>query len=126
MTRHGKKNSDRRSAAQAHPRLIDGPPLRGHAVQYSDSHHLLLIDGVIIPCTPTEYRLLMQLLHHAEHHVPFARLLSAIHTGPLDRSGRRVLSQYMSRMRAKVWPFGFDIFCITGYGYTLLPKTTES
>ena len=105
-------------------RLIDGPPLRGHVVQHSDAHHLLIIDGVVVPCTPTEYSLLLPLLEHVEEHVPFALLLN--NASCMNRQTRRSLTQYMSRIRAKLWSFGFDIFCITGYGYTLLALPAES
>lgn len=101
--------------------LVDGPPLRGHVVQHSDPHHLLIIDGVVVACTPTEYAMLMQLIEHVDEHVSFTRLVNGTFVGFVDRQMRRSLTQSMSRVRAKLWVFGFDIFCITGYGYTLLP-----
>lgn len=95
-------------------------------MQHNDTHHLLIIDGVVVPCTPTEYALLLQLLEHVEEHVPFTHLLNGACAGFVNRQTRRTLTQYMSRVRAKLWAFGFDIFCITGYGYTLLMLPPES
>ena len=104
---------------------VEGPNLRGHVIQYSDTHHLLIIDGAIVSCTPIEYLLLMHILHQAEGYVPFACLVhSALHSS-LNRSTRRTLTQHMSRVRSKLWPFGLDIFCITGYGYMLLSQPCE-
>src|SRR5712691_10237384 len=52
-------------------RLKEGPQLAGHVVQHSDTYRLLVIDFVIIHCTPTEYALLMRLLQQNERHLPF-------------------------------------------------------
>ncbi|GAC1613988.1 MAG: hypothetical protein NVS4B7_05790 [Ktedonobacteraceae bacterium] len=94
-------------------------------MQHSEALHLLIIDGVIVSCTPTEYQLLMRLLQHVEGHVPFAQLLSCAYASALDRSSRRILTQHMSHVRAKLWPFDLDVLCINGYGYTLLIRPAE-
>src|SRR5947208_13159317 len=44
-------------------RLMNGPTIQGHGVQHSDAHCLLIIDAILVPCTPTEYALLMSLLN---------------------------------------------------------------
>jgi DNA-binding response OmpR family regulator len=99
--------------------------LQGHQVQYSAARHLVIIDGVIVPCTPTEYGLLVPLLHHTGEVVPFPRLLGMSEQQPLTRSLRRGLTQHMSRLRARLWPFGLDILCLTGHGYLLLARSNE-
>ena len=38
---------------------VERPQLQGRMVQYSDAQHLLLIDGAVVPCTSTEFDLLM-------------------------------------------------------------------
>ncbi len=98
------KNSTESKSAVDHIRLIEGPNIQGHVVQHSDTHHLLIIDGVVVSCTPTEYP-----------------LVACAFQSSLNPGTRRCLTQHMSRVRSKLWPFGLDILCITGYGYTLLP-----
>jgi DNA-binding response OmpR family regulator len=104
----------------------EGPLIEGHVVQHNERHHLLIIDETVVPCTPTEYRLLMQLLAHAERAVPFRSLLGGYpsQTSLIWRN-RHILAQHISRVRAKIWPFGFDIMCVIGCGYMLLPKPLE-
>ncbi len=106
-------------------RQVHRSQLQGHQVQHSDVRHLVIIDGVIVPCTPTEYDLLVPLLYHAGEAVPFPRLLGLSEQQPLTRSIRRGLTQHMSRLRARLWPFGLDILCLTGYGYLLLARSNE-
>jgi len=101
-------------------RLVEGPPIQGHIVQHSDPHRLLVIDGVVVSCTPTEYSLLMCLLQQSGGYVAFAPLVECAFQSPLNRSTRRSLTQHISRVRTKLWPFGFDVCCLTGYGYLLL------
>ena len=105
--------------------LLEGPNVQGHVIQYSDHHHLLIIDGVIVACTPIEYLLLMLILQRAERYVPSSCLVQRALQSSLNRNTRRTLTQHMSRVRAKLWPFGLDLFCITGYGYMLLSTRCE-
>ena len=125
-------------------RLEAGPVVPGHRVQHNAPHHLLVIDHAIVPCTPTEYALLLYLLHHIGESIPFATLLALLHTHPQsdaeeqkesseqhrqeehqrsDRQARRLLTQHMSRLRAKLWPLGLDILCLVGHGYVLHATT---
>ncbi len=99
--------------------------VHGHQVQHSDVRHLLILDGVIVSCTPTEYTLLMPLLSHAGEVVAFSRLLGLPEHQPLTPSTRRGLTRHLSRLRARLWPFGLDILCLTGYGYLLLARSHE-
>jgi DNA-binding response OmpR family regulator len=103
----------------------EGPLIEGHVVQHNERHHLLIIDETVVPCTPTEYRLLMQLLAHAERAVPFTSLVGYPSHASLNWRSRRTLAQHISRVRAKIWPFGLDIMCVIGCGYLLLPKPPE-
>ncbi len=115
------KNSTESKSAVDHIRLIEGPSILGHVVQHSDTQHLLIIDGVVVSCTPTEYPLLIHMLNQSEGYVAFAPLVACAFNSSLNPGTRRCLTQHMSRVRSKLWPFGLDILCITGYGYTLLP-----
>jgi DNA-binding response OmpR family regulator len=105
---------------------IQRAQLQGHQVQHSDARHVVIIDGVIVSCTPTEYILLMPLLSHAGEVVPFAHLLGLPDHQPLTRSTRRSLTQHLSRLRARLWPFSLDILCLNGYGYLLFARSNEN
>lgn len=106
--------------------LAEGPPIPGHRVQHSDAHHLLIIDETVVPCTPAEYRLLMPLLDAMGTVVPLATLAGITGLQPTNRHTRRMLTQHISRLRAKLWPFALDIYCLTGYGYLLLATAQPS
>jgi DNA-binding response OmpR family regulator len=104
---------------------VDRQQLHGHLVQHSDAQHLLLIDGAVVPCTPTEYDVLIPLLKHAGEPVPFSHLLGGQGRQTLTQGIRRGLTQQMSRLRARLWPFGLDILCLNSYGYLLLSRSNE-
>ena len=107
-------------------RPVERPQLQGHQVQHNNAQHLLIIDGVVVPCTPNEYDLLLLLLSHAGDAVPFTRLVGGVPgQRPLSRRSRRSLTQHISHLRARLWPFGLDILCLTGYGYLLLSRPNE-
>jgi len=100
-------------------RLVEGPVIAGHRIQHSDAEHVLIIDDTVVSCTPTEYDLLIPLLLHAEEALSFTQILGTAERQPLPHHLRRRLTQHMSRLRAKLWPFELDILCLTGYGYLL-------
>ena len=106
---------------------VDRPQLQGHQVQHSDAQHLLIIDGALVPCTLGEYDVLMPLLKHAGEPVSFSRLLGKQGQGQqtLTQGMRRGLTQQMSRLRARLWPYGLDILCLNSYGYLLLSRSNE-
>ncbi len=104
---------------------VERSQLQGHQVRYSDTQHLLLIDGAVVSCTPGEYDLLMPLLKHAGEPVSFPRLLGTHGHTKLTRSLRHGLTQQMSRLRGRLWPFGLDILCLNSYGYLLLCRSNE-
>ena len=101
---------------------VERPQLQGHQVHYSNVQHLVIIDGAIVPCTPTEYNLLLLLLFHAGEAVPYTRLLGISGQQFLTHSTRHSLIQHMSNLRARLCPLGLDLACLTGYGYLLLSK----
>ena len=104
---------------------IERSHLQGRVVLYSDAQHLLMIDGAIIPCTQAEYDLLLPLLKRAGEPVPFARLLGTQRRQTLTQGMRRGLTQQMSRLRGRLWPFSLDILCLNSYGYLLLVRSDE-
>jgi DNA-binding response OmpR family regulator len=104
---------------------VERDQLKGHQVQFSDAQHLLLIDGAVVSCTPGEYDLLMPLLKHAGEPISFPRLLGSQGRKTLTQGMRRSLTQQMSRLRARLWPYELDILCINTYGYLLLSRSQE-
>jgi hypothetical protein len=104
---------------------LERPQLQGHVVFYGDAQHLFMIDGAIVPCTQAEYDLLLPLLQSAGEPVSFARLLGAQGRQTLTQGMRRGLTQQMSRLRGRLWPFSLDILCLNSYGYLLLIRSDE-
>ena len=100
-------------------RLAEGPHLDGHMVQHSDTYRLLVIDGAIMHCTPTEHALMMRLLRQNERHLPFDLLEQCLSMRSPNGNPRSALIRHMRRIRPKLWPYGLDILSITGYGYML-------
>lgn len=106
-------------------RQLEHPRLQDHQVWYNDQQHLLIVDGVVIACTPSEYDVLLLLLQAAGEPVPFARLVYQDAHRPLALGPRHRLSQRVSRLRMRLWPLGLDILCLTGFGYMLLTRPSE-
>ena len=104
---------------------VNRAQLQGHLVQHSDAQHLLIIDGSVVPCTPGDYDVLMSLLRHAGEPLPFSHLRRKQERQALPQGSRRSLTQQMSRLRARLWPFGLDILCLNSYGYLLLSRANE-
>ena len=104
---------------------LEHPHLYGHRIQYSDPLHLLVIDETVIPCTPTEYHVLQTLLQRAGEGVSINHLLGRSAQDVVEWHSRRNLTQHISRLRARLWPFDLDILCLIGYGYLLLSRSQE-
>jgi hypothetical protein len=43
----------------------------------------------------------------------------------LTQGMRRGLTQQMSRLRARLWPYDLDFLCLNSYGYLLLSRSNE-
>lgn len=112
-------------AVSALLRRLEHSYLPGYRIQYSDALHLLIIDETAIPCTPTEYSLLQTLLRRAGEGVSVHQLLGRPAGQGVGRHSRRCLTRHISSLRARLWPFGLDILCVTGYGYLLLARSHE-
>jgi DNA-binding response OmpR family regulator len=113
------------TTASSQLRQLEHPRLREHQVWYNDQQHLLIVDGVVIACTPSEYDVLLMLLRTTGEPVSFARLVYRDTQHPLVLGPRHRLTQRISRLRARLWPLGLDILCLTGFGYMLLARSTE-
>lgn len=113
------------TTASAQLRQLEHPQLQEHQVWYNDQQHLLIVDSVVIDCTPSEYDVLLLLLRAAGEPVPFARLVYRDAQRSLALGPRHRLSQRVSRLRARLWPLGLDVLCLTGFGYMLLTRPGE-
>lgn len=111
-------------------RLLPGPALAGRRIQMDEQHHLLIIDEVVVRCTPTEYRILAVLLHQAERCVPYEQLLACLHQEERDpafhRQARDKIIHVISDLRGKLWSFDLRIVAVLGVGYLLLSSSQES
>ncbi len=99
----------------------------GHTIEHSADRHTITIDGRFVNFSPTEYRLMILLLQHAEQSKPFVLFadLRQCFRHPPDNL-RRLLSRRMNYMREKLWPFELDIVSVRDQGYTLIHKLVES
>ncbi len=113
------------TTASSQLRQLEHPQLQEHQVWYNDQQHLLIVDSIVIDCTPSEYDVLLLLLRAAGEPVPFARLVYRDTHRPLALGPRHRLSQRVSRLRGRLWPVGLDILCLTGFGYMLLTRSSE-
>jgi DNA-binding response OmpR family regulator len=113
------------TTASTRLRQLEHPQLQEHQVWYNDQQHLLIIDSVVIDCTPSEYDVLLLLLRAAGEPVSFARLTYRDTHRTLALGPRHRLSQRVSRLRGRLWPLGLDILCLTGFGYMLLTRSGE-
>ena len=113
------------TTASARLQQLEHPQLQEHQVWYNDLQHLLIVDSVVIDCTPSEYDVLLRLLRAAGEPVSFARLAYRDAHRTLALGPRHRLSQRVSRLRGRLWPLGLDILCLTGFGYMLLTRSSE-
>jgi DNA-binding response OmpR family regulator len=114
------------SSSVEHLQLSELTTINGHVVQYFEKQRLLLIDGQILHCTPTEYPLLLCLLEQSGTAVPFAHLVQRGLHSPLDRYSRHSLTQHIVRLRRKLHPFGMQLQSVTAVGYQLFVEPADS
>lgn len=107
--------------------LFDGPRIIGHRLQHNDTLHLCVVDGIIVPLTPTEYRLILPLLRqleklqsypHSEHVEVFVSFEQLQHTASLG--SRILLAKHICNASAKLWLAGMAVARVDGYGYTIV------
>ncbi len=105
--------------------FVPGPALAGHQVQWDERHCILYIDRTLVPCTPTEFRLLKLLLEQNGRCVSTPHLIAqfgdaALEDAAFAREARQKLTRQISRIRAKLWPCGLTVVSLMGYGYMLV------
>lgn len=110
---------------QGHP-FSEGPKIRGHRVQYIETLFILVIDGVALEFTPTEYRLVMRLLRQVEHlqkntqesveiFVSYEELQQSA-----SLNNRTLIARHIYNASAKLWVVGMSITRVDRYGYAII------
>jgi hypothetical protein len=106
--------------------VSEGPDIRGHSISHIDALSILQIDGAAIAFTPTEYTLVMLLLHQLEKLQKTTNELIEIYVPfeDLQRSAalptRSLLSKHIYNASAKLWTAGLSIARVDGYGYVIV------
>ena len=101
----------------------DGPtePIEtfpGYQIRIRETNHLVMINERPLLWSAGQYRVFVLLLRSPDRVVSFARLVGEGYQ-PDDWLARRSLRRMISRVRARLWPFGLDIRCLLGQGYLL-------
>lgn len=126
---HSLKKAKRAKRAKDHDQgeaFQPGPSLPGHTLQYA--RHDWIIDQNLILCSRREFHCLKLLFEHRDQAVTFEQLFAQLrsvgllpeHAVPKLLKVR--LAQIVSRLRAKLWPYGMDIASLTNIGYMLLSQ----
>lgn len=105
-------------------RMVPIETLPGHRIRISETNRLVTIDDVPLVCSVGEYRVLVLFLRSPDRVVPFTQLLGEGYD-PEDQFARKSLRRVISRVRARLWPFGLDIRCLLGQGYLLFSLTND-
>lgn len=106
--------------------LIPGPPVAGHTIQRNEAQHVYVLDDRLIRCSPSEYRILTELLEQVDRYVPYARLIEEPLANAMQRRKARTrMMHVMSKLRSKVWASGLDIVAVVNYGYILVSQVQE-
>ncbi|HZO74012.1 MAG TPA: hypothetical protein VFB60_17555 [Ktedonobacteraceae bacterium] len=105
--------------------LLPGPPIAGHQIQHNEQNHTVVINGLMVRCTPDEYALLLTLLEHYGQPVLFDELIARFQDASLTdsallKAARRKLTCTLSDLRHKLWPTDFTIVRVVDVGYLLL------
>jgi DNA-binding response OmpR family regulator len=89
-------------------------------ITWDTQRHSIMIGGTTIKLTATEYRLLFPLRHQTP--VTYANLVWMAYQCPFDEKVRMMIDKHVDRIRSKLRESGIYIYCVTRYGYMLLPK----
>lgn len=120
-----RRKTSRREAKRKRLNLLPGPAIVGYQIQRNEENHAVIINGLMVRCTPDEYHLLLKLMERYEQPVLFDELIAqfydASHTDlALLKAARRKLTSTLSDLRAKLWPTDFTIVRVVDVGYVLM------
>jgi excisionase family DNA binding protein len=101
----------------------------GAHIHYNARRHLLVIDTSIVALTPTEYRLVMEVLtRYAQWQTTRQAGCFVVDKATLQQAvGRRScrhIKWHLANANAKLAPFGMRVQAIVGSGYTLVVERT--
>jgi DNA-binding response OmpR family regulator len=96
------------------------PTLSVEDVQWINGQHSIIVRGVVVALTLTEYRLLYPLRHGTP--VTYADLAMAAYHYTVDEKVRTMMDKHIDRIRGKLRGKGIYIYCVLNYGYLLLPE----
>src|SRR5579875_1957546 len=97
----------RREAQRKRLHLLPGPAIAGYQIQRNEENHAIVINGLMMRCTPDEYRLLLTLMERYEQPVLFEELIAQFQDDSfadlaLLKAARRKLTCTLSDLRAKL------------------------
>jgi DNA-binding response OmpR family regulator len=103
----------------AQSRQQEQPANRSH-IRWNAEQHTIVIRGMLVTLTPTEYRLLSPLQHGKP--VTYADLARQAYNCTLDIKMRKMMDKHIDRIRGKLQGTGTYVYCILSYGYVLLDE----
>lgn len=110
------------------PLLIEGLGVR---IRYNAARHLLVIDATIVTLTPTEFRLVFEVLtRYAEWQMTRQAGCFVVDKATLQQAAGRPSSRHikwhLANANAKLAPLGMRVQGIVGAGYTLIVQHTAT
>lgn len=93
-------------------------------IEWDTPRHSLIIQGVKIKLTKTEYRLLYPLRYGSP--LTYGDLARIVYNCSIDRLTRMMIDKHVNRIRSKLRNSGIYIYCILGYGYMLLDDASKT
>ena len=93
-------------------------------IQWEPELRTVLIAGIKVKLTPTEYNLLFPLRHGIP--VLYEDLANMAYNYPMDDQVRFMMDKHIDRIRGKLRGTGVYIYCVLNYGYLLLPEVAPN
>jgi DNA-binding response OmpR family regulator len=93
-------------------------------IVWDTSRHTLIIQGLKVTLTKTEYRLLYPLRYGTP--LTYEELARIAYNCSIDRHTRIMIDKHIDRIRYKLRNRGIYIYCILGYGYLLLSDDAKN
>jgi DNA-binding response OmpR family regulator len=92
-------------------------------IAWDPLQHSLIIQGVKIKLTKTEYRLLYPLRHGSP--LTYDDLAYIVYRCSTDKHTRMMIDKHIDRIRSKLRNSGIYIYCIFSYGYILFSEEPQ-
>jgi Response regulators consisting of a CheY-like receiver domain and a winged-helix DNA-binding domain len=92
-------------------------------IEWDTPQHTLIIQGVKIKLTKTEYRLLHPLRHGSP--LTYGELARIAYNCTIDKHTRMMIDKHIDRIRTKLRNSSIYIYCILSYGYLLMDDDSK-